>query len=213
MVATALARGHQITMFNRGRTNPDLFPEAEKLHGDRDGGLDALLSGGEGVVRTWDAVIDTCGYVPRVVRQSAEALRDRVPLYVFISTISVYDLEGGTGISIPVKENSPFATMPDETVETIDGETYGPLKALCERVVQEAYGDSALIVRPGLIVGPWDKTDRFTYWAGPYRRGRRRARSGPARSASPVHRRARSRRVDGFDGGAASPLLLGAERQ
>lgn len=154
IVEAALARGHEVTLFNRGQHNPELFPQAEKLRGDRDGNLSAL----EG--RTWDAVIDTSGYVPRVVRQSAELLADRVGQYTFISTLSVYpdDVPPNTA------ENGPLVSMEDETVEEITGETYGPLKVLCERAVQEALTDRALIIRPGLIVGPNDPTDRFTYW-------------------------------------------------
>lgn len=154
MIETALARGHRVTLFNRGRTNPDLFPQAEKLRGDRDGALDALQG------RVWDAVIDNCGYVPRIVRQSAGFLRDSVGRYLFISTISVYASLAEPGVN----EDSPLATLADETTEEITGETYGGLKVLCECVVQEVYGARALIVRPGLIVGPHDPTHRFTYW-------------------------------------------------
>ena len=130
-VAYALAQGHDVTTFTRGRTNPDLFPEAERLTGDRDGDLDALRG------RDWDAVIDTSGYVPDVVRQSAELLRDAVARYVFVSTISVYG-------------------DPEEE--------YGANKLACERVVEVVYGERSTRVRPGLIVGPYDPTDRFTYW-------------------------------------------------
>ncbi len=154
MIETALARGHRVTLFNRGRTNPGLFPQVEKLRGDRDGALDALRG------RTWDAVIDNCGYVPRIVRQSADLLRDSVGRYLFISTISVYASLAEPGVS----EDSPLAALADETAEAITGETYGGLKALCERAVQDVYGARALIVRPGLIVGPHDPTHRFTYW-------------------------------------------------
>jgi 2'-hydroxyisoflavone reductase len=151
LIDSALAAGHRITMFNRGKTNADLYPEVEKLRGDRDGDLDALKG------RQWDAVIDTSGYLPRIVRQSAELLADSVGRYVFISTISVYpEIAGST-------EDSPLATLEDETTEDIP-KAYGGLKVLCERVVQDTYGDRALIVRPGLIVGPYDPTDRFTYW-------------------------------------------------
>jgi 2'-hydroxyisoflavone reductase len=149
---SALAAGHKITLFNRGKTNADLYPEVEKLRGDRDGELGVLRG------RTWDAVIDTSGYLPRIVRQSAELLADSVGRYVFISTISVYpQIENAN-------EDSPLATLEDETVEEITGGTYGGLKVLCERAVQDIYGERALIVRPGLIVGPYDPTDRFTYW-------------------------------------------------
>ncbi len=170
LVESALARGHEVTLFNRGQTNPELFPDAEKLHGDRDGDLSAL----EG--RRWDAAVDTCGYCPRVVRVSAELLSDSVDHYTFISTISVY-----ADLSKPPDESSPLGTIEDETIGEFGAEfeNYGPLKALCERVVQEIYGDRALIVRPGFIVGPHDPTDRFTYWPRRVARGGRMIAPGP----------------------------------
>jgi 2'-hydroxyisoflavone reductase len=149
-----LQRGHDITLFNRGEHNPDLFPDVEKLRGNRDGGLDPLRD------RTWDAVVDTCGYVPRVVRASAELLHQHVDRYVFVSTLSVFASEGTVGQD----ESAPVGTLDDPSVEEITGETYGPLKALCEQVVLDIYGERALVIRPGLIVGRYDKTDRFTYW-------------------------------------------------
>ncbi len=154
IVEVALERGHELTLFNRGRTNPQLFPEVEKLHGDRDGELEPLDG------RHWDAVIDTSGYVPRVVRQSAELLSGTVDHYTFISSVSVYADLAEPGID----EEYDLATMDDASVEEVTNETYGPLKVLCEEVVQEEYPDGALIVRPGYIVGPYDPTDRFTYW-------------------------------------------------
>jgi len=154
LIEAALAGGHRITMFNRGRTNPQLFPEIERIQGDRDGGL-APLAG-----RRWDVVIDTCGYVPRVVRQSAELLAPSVDRYIFISSISVYR----EPVAPSAAENAPLAVLADESVEQVTGETYGALKALCERAVQEAFSERSLIIRPGLIVGPHDPTNRFTYW-------------------------------------------------
>lgn len=154
LVSAAQERGHEVTLFNRGQTNPGLFPGVTELHGDRDGDLQ-ILSG-----RTWDAVIDTCGYVPRVVRASAEFLARTVPRYTFISTISVYGDLDKAGID----ESAPVATIDDETTEEVTGATYGALKALCEQAVIEEYPDASLIIRPGLIVGPYDPTDRFTYW-------------------------------------------------
>jgi nucleoside-diphosphate-sugar epimerase len=142
-VAHALEQGHEVTTFTRGQTNPELFPEAEHLNGDRDGGLDALRG------REWDGVIDTSGYVPRIVRQSAELLRDAVQRYVFVSTISVY--------------GEPDE-LEDPATENIQ-EHYGALKRACERVVDEVYGERGTSVRAGLIAGPYDATDRFTYWA------------------------------------------------
>jgi len=142
------------TIFTRGRHHADLFPNVERLLGDRDGDLRAL----EG--RTWDAVIDTCGYVPRIARASARLLSRSVGHYTFISTVSVYpDLTAER-----IDEDSPLGTIADPTIEKVDGETYGPLKALCEQAVQEEMPGRVLVPRPGLIVGPHDPSDRFTYW-------------------------------------------------
>ena len=105
-------------------------------------------------------MIDTCGYVPRIVRLSAQALAGHIDRYVFISTVSVYAEDNPRGMD----EDSPLATLKDESVEEVTGETYGGLKVLCEKAVEEVYADRALIIRPGLIVGPHDPTDRFTYW-------------------------------------------------
>ena len=154
IVEIAQARGHDITLFNRGQRNPDIFPNVEKLRGNRDGDLSALQG------RSWDAAIDTSGYVPRVVRASAELLADAVGHYTFISSISVFSDFSVIGVD----ESSPVGTLDDPTVEEITGETYGPLKALCEQTVEHALPGRALIVRPGLIVGSYDPTDRFTYW-------------------------------------------------
>ena len=154
----ALAKGHEVTLFNRGNTNPELFPEAEKLHGDRIQADDlAVLKG-----RTWDAVIDTCGYVPRAVELLTSVLADSVGLYTFISTISVYAEEIYT--TPGMDETGPLVTLEDETTEEVTGETYGGLKVLCEKAAEAAMPGRVLVVRPGLIVGPYDPTDRFTYW-------------------------------------------------
>jgi 2'-hydroxyisoflavone reductase len=161
LVDEALAAGHSLTLFNRGQSNPDLYPDVEQLHGDRDGGL-GVLSG-----RRWDAVIDTCGYFPRVVRDAAEFLAGAVEHYTFISTMSVY----AEPLAVGRDEAGPVGTLADETVEEITGETYGPLKALCERAATEGMGGRALHVRAGLIVGPHDQSDRFTYWPARVARG------------------------------------------
>ncbi len=153
-VENALKNGHELTLFNRGQTNPEVFPDVERLKGDRDGDI-TLLKG-----RTWDVAVDTCGYVPRIVRRSAEFLVDSVTQYIFISSISVYADFSKPGLN----ENSLLGTMEDTNVEEITNETYGPLKVLCEDVVSEIYDDRAIILRCGLIVGPYDPTDRFTYW-------------------------------------------------
>lgn len=160
LVEDATERGHHVTLFNRGRTNPELFPGVERIRGDRESELDALKDG------RWDAVVDTCGYVPRVVGASARALAGRVGLYVFISSISVHG-----DFSRPVSEDSPLATIEDESTEEVTGESYGPLKALSERAVEDAVPGRALIVRPGLIVGPHDTTVRFSYWTARVARG------------------------------------------
>ncbi|RMG94172.1 MAG: SDR family oxidoreductase [Chloroflexi bacterium] len=154
IVEAALADGHEVTLFNRGRSNPNLFPEVEHLRGDRDGNLEALQG------RQWDAVIDTCGYVPRVVGASVALLADVVAHYTFISTISVYAEPFVAGMD----ESAPVGELLDESVEEITAETYGPLKVLCERVVTQGMNGRSLLVRAGLIVGPHDPTDRFTYW-------------------------------------------------
>ncbi len=158
--AAALAAGHEVTLFTRGETNPGLFPEAEHLRGDRDGNLSALEK------REWDAVVDTSGYVPRLVRASAELLADAVGRYVFVSSISVY-----ADFAEPRVEGSPLATLDDPTTEEHLGPAYGGLKTLCEAEVESALPGRALLVRPGLIVGPDDPTDRFTYWPQRARRG------------------------------------------
>ncbi len=161
IVEAGLARGHEMTLFNRGQRNPSLFPELEHLRGDRDGNLEALRG------RRWDVVIDPSGYVPRIVGASAELLRDAVEHYTFISSISVYTNYSKRDID----ETAPVGTLEDTTVETITGETYGPLKALSEQVVEQTLPGRSLIIRPGLIVGPHDPTDRFTYWVERVERG------------------------------------------
>lgn len=155
LVESALERGHMVTLFNRGQHNPDLFAQVEKIHGDRATDLH-LLDG-----RHWDAVIDTCGYVPRITRLSAQALKDKTDLYAFVSTLSVYPDFSVLGIN----EETPIGTdLADPSTEEVTGETYGPLKALSEAAVEEVMPGRTLIVRPGLIVGPHDQSDRFTYW-------------------------------------------------
>ena len=160
LVDAALAAGHEVTLFTRGQTNPDLFPKVERLRGYRDPSVD----GGAGLAqlkgRRWDAAIDTSGYVPRVVRAGAEALADAATHYTFVSSISAYR----DFIKAGIDETYPTGTLEDASVEEITGDTYGPLKALCERAAQEVFPGRALIIRPGLIVGPYDSTDRFTYW-------------------------------------------------
>ena len=153
LVEAAGARGDVVTLFNRGKTNQGRFTDVEQLHGDRDGKLEALRG------RSWDVVIDTSGYVPRIVRMSAELLAPSVERYVFVSTISVYDESIPPGSD----EGAQIAKLTDPATEDIRA-NYGALKAACERAAEGAMPGRVLVVRPGLIVGPDDPTDRFTYW-------------------------------------------------
>lgn len=190
IVDDALSRGDEVTLFSRGRTGTELFPEVERLLGDRDSGDYACLAG-----RSFDAVVDVSGYVPRHVREAADALRgggdalrgggdalaDGVGRYLFISTGSVYDRLQAPGEEMD--EDAP--RLPPETgTEEITGETYGPLKVACEDEVTVRFGDRATIVRPGIVAGPHDPTDRFTWWV------RRAAKGGrvalPGRPDQPV---------------------------
>lgn len=168
LVETALTNGHEVTLFNRGQHGPELYPQVEHLRGDRWHDLD-LLAG-----RTWDAVIDTSGYIPASVRASAQRLAGAVGQYVFISSVSVYDDVSVIGVD----ESAPVSTLTPEqlqevekitppakgTVARVYGEMYGALKALCEQAAEESLPGRTLNIRPGLIVGPYDYSDRFTYW-------------------------------------------------
>jgi 2'-hydroxyisoflavone reductase len=159
-VNVARSRGHEITLFNRGKTNKDLYPDLVKLRGDRDGDLTALETG------TWDVCLDTSGYIPHMVKASTELLKGRVDQYIFISSISVYADFKEKGLN----EKSAVGVITDEEIATaltmkdITGLNYGPLKALCEQAASAAFGNKACNIRPGLIVGPRDRSDRFTYW-------------------------------------------------
>ena len=178
LVTAALARGHEITLFNRGQQRGNhpttAFTSVETIYGDRNSDL-AKLQG-----RRWDAVVDTCGYLPRTVRASAEILSHSVDVYVFISSLSVY-----ADVSVcDIDETAPVATLTSEQLDqanAIDssgqasavtyGKMYGGLKALCEQAAEEGLPNRVLIIRPGLIVGPFDYTDRFTYWVQRIARG------------------------------------------
>ena len=166
IVEAALGRGHQVTLFNRGRHGSDLFPEIERLRGDRDGDLSALRG------RRWDAVVDTSGYRPEQVRGAVEALGVAVEHYTFVSSISVF------------RDFTPGRSYDEDAPRTEGDVGYGALKARCEDVLEAILPGRVACVRPGLIVGPHDPTDRFTYWP------RRVARGGdvlaPGRPERPV---------------------------
>lgn len=163
----AIAAGHDVTLMHRGRSGPGLVPEARHLVADRNGDLSLLacvLAEGPG----WDAAIDTNAYVPRHVRSVGAVLAGRVSRYLLVSTISVYSNFADPGQD----EEAPLQQLADPTVETVTGETYGGLKVLCEEAAYEAFGrDAVLIARPGLIVGPHDPTERFTWWLRRLQRG------------------------------------------
>jgi len=167
-VSLALARGHEVTLFNRGATDPSPLDGVEQIHGDRDGGLAGLQG------REWDSVLDTSGYVPRVVRMSAELL-EGAGHYTFISSESVYADDATPGQD----ESAPLAGLEDPAIEEVTERTYGGLKVLCEEEVRRVFGDRSLIIRAGLIVGPHDYTDRFTYWV------RRLAKGGEVPAPAP----------------------------
>jgi len=153
IVEAARARGHTLTLFNRGKTHAELFPDVEKLVGDRDGKLEALKN------RSWDVVVDTSGFVPRIVKMSAELLAPSVGHYIFISTISVYAKHDVANAD----ESAPLETMDDPTNEEVP-KHYGALKALSEKAAEAAMPGRVATIRPGLIVGPLDPTGRFTHW-------------------------------------------------
>ncbi len=161
LVDAAQARGHRVTLFNRGLSNPEAYPDIETIRGDRETDLDRLGD------RRWDAVIDTCGYRPRQLMLSTEALRQAVDQYLFISTLSVYPLAGASNRD----ETAPVLTLEAEANDEVTAESYGPLKVGCEQTVLAAFPGSALIIRAGLIVGPYDPTNRFTYWVTRAARG------------------------------------------
>jgi 2'-hydroxyisoflavone reductase len=174
VVDAALANDHEVTLFNRGQTNPELFPEVEKLRGDRETDLSALSG------RSWDAVVDTSAYVPHQAKSSAEALAGAAGHYLFVSSLSAY-----ADASQPLDEESPLAEreqgQPDDRLLE-DFSNYGALKVLCERAATEGFGGPTAIVRPGLIVGPHDPTGRFTYWPHRVARGGEVLAPAPANS-------------------------------
>jgi 2'-hydroxyisoflavone reductase len=172
MVSYAVARGHQLTLFNRGKTNTDLFPELERLVGDRNDDISSIAAEvAKG--RRWDVVIDNTASIPRWVEESAGLLKGSAGLYLYTSSISAYADSATPGAD----ETAPLGTISAEEVakvktnRDITGENYGPLKALCEKAAQEAFPERCIVVRPGLIVGPGDSSDRFTYWPVRIHRG------------------------------------------
>ncbi|MEV4560228.1 NAD-dependent epimerase/dehydratase family protein [Kitasatospora sp. NPDC049285] len=159
VVEAALAAGHRVTLFNRGRTDPGLFPSARTVVGDRTVSLDALADG------RWDAVVDVACYQPEVAALAVEALRGRVGRYLFVSTLSVLADQ-----ATPQDEDGAVLELTADLPEDL---AYGARKAACERIVRDGFGERATIVRPGLIVGPHDPTDRFAYWPRRFARGGR----------------------------------------
>jgi 2'-hydroxyisoflavone reductase len=153
-VAALREAGHTLTLFNRGKRDPEADPGVEQLLGDRNGQIESLRG------RDWDVVIDNSGYTPKQVRATADLLKGHVKQYLFISSVAVY-----ADFKKPkMDEDAPLATLKDPSTDTVNGETYGGLKVLCEQVVQAAYGKRATLIRPSYIAGPGDPTDRFTYW-------------------------------------------------
>lgn len=160
VVDVAIDHGHEMTLFNRGQTNPGEFPAIETICGDRDGILEGLRG------RRWDMAFDFSGHVPRMVRLSAQLLQGVVDHYTFISSISVYANFSCEGM----KEDAEMLELVDPAAEDV-GKYYGALKGQCEREVHAFFDDRALVIRPGLIVGPHDPSDRFTYWVRRFARG------------------------------------------
>jgi 2'-hydroxyisoflavone reductase len=179
VVEQALDRGHDVTVFHRGRTGADLFRDQDRvrlLTGDRDSDLSPLAEG------EWDATVDTCAYVPRQVQQLADALGGRGGHYLLVSSVSAYRSPERAGYS----EESPLAELDDPTVEEVTGQTYGGLKVLCERAAVDRFGPSTLVVRPTYVVGPDDYTWRFPWWVARLAAGGEVLAPGPADAPAQV---------------------------
>jgi 2'-hydroxyisoflavone reductase len=157
----ALDAGHDVTLFNRGQTGPALFPSAEHLTGDRNADLSALADG------SWDATIDVCAYFPRQIRSLAAALGERGGRYVFISSVSAYS----PSVPPDYDESAPLAEIEDAEATQVTNENYGGLKVACERVSTELFGPDTTIIRPTYVIGPYDRTYRFTWWVERLARG------------------------------------------
>jgi 2'-hydroxyisoflavone reductase len=187
-VEEAARRGHEVSVFHRGESEPADLPAIEHLHGDRKAGLAAL---GE---RSWDAVLDTCAFVPREVRELAETIGDRVGHYTLVSSLSVHPDD------LPVGANEDTATYqpPFPNTEDVTEETYGPLKVACEVEASTRFDGRLLVIRPGYIVGPHDPTDRFTWWV------RRAAAGGEMLAAGPP-----SAPIQGIDARDLGAFVLG----
>jgi len=165
MVERAIARGHEVTLFNRGKTNTHLFPDLEKLKGDRNDDLSSLQAEVDSG-RLWDAIVDNTASIPRWVTESAGLLANAADFYLYTSSISAYadSSTPGADETAPVGQISPEDEAKVLTTKNITGENYGPLKARCEDEARRAFPERWCVVRPGLIVGPGDYSDRFTYW-------------------------------------------------
>jgi 2'-hydroxyisoflavone reductase len=170
VVASALERGHDVTIFHRGAGDDHLFPEAQHLHGDRNVDLSALGAG------RWDATVDVSAYLPAQVSALGAALADRGGAHVYVSSISVYAPPPGPGLT----EDAELIELPDPTVTEVTDDTYGGLKVLCERRAAQIYGDDLLVIRPTYVVGPFDYTWRFPYWLGRIAAGGQVLCPGPA---------------------------------
>lgn len=154
LVRELRAAGHQLTLLNRGKRNPGLFKDVETLIGDRAGPLEVLKG------RDWDVVVDNSGYFPKQVKLSAELLKGHTQHYIYVSSISAYADLTPPGID----EDYRLAELKDPDATEITNDNYGGLKAACERVVEQTFGDHQAVIRPSYIVGPGDSSDRFTYW-------------------------------------------------
>jgi len=169
LAEAAVAWSHEVTLFHRGRTGTELFPDVEHRIGDRDSDLSALATG------EWDATVDTCAYVPRQVHELADALGGRGGHHLLVSSVSAYADPDGPGIT----EDAALQELDDPTVEEVTGETYGGLKVLCERAAVDRHGPDTLLVRPTYVVGPDDYTWRFPWWVARIARGGEVAVPGP----------------------------------
>ena len=176
VVLAALAAGHEVSLFHRGRTGPELFPELDHRLGDRDSDLSALADG------EWDATVDMCAYVPRQVQSLADTLGTRGGHHLLVSSVSAYAAPDGPGFT----EDAPLAELDDPTVEEVTNETYGGLKVLCERAAVDRHGPGTLLVRPTYVVGPDDYTWRFPWWVTRLAQGGEVLAPGPSDAPAQV---------------------------